>query len=71
MLLNGVVGYFYFTTNKAKDAEVATNATLTSDLKAITDTLTSKKAELESLKGVDAGKDSAITAQQEAIKFSS
>jgi hypothetical protein len=68
LLLNGVVGYFYFTTNKAKDAEVATNATLTNDLKAITDTLTAKKGELESLKGVDAGKDSLITAQQDEIE---
>jgi len=68
VLLNCVVGYFYFTTNKAKDAADEQNVTLTKEMKAVTDTLDAKKAELETMKGVDAGKDSAILAQEDEIE---
>ena len=67
-LIIGVLGYFLFTDNQAKKAAETQNTALTAEVKAYTDTLDAKKAELESLKGVDAGKDSMITAQQAAIE---
>ena len=68
LLINGVVGYFLFTDNQARKSEEGKNVTLTAEMKAITDTLDAKKAELETMKGVDAGKDSAIAAQQSEIE---
>ena len=68
LLINGVVGYFLFTDNQARKSEEGKNVTLTAEMKAITDTLDAKKAELETRKGVDAGKDSAIAAQQSEIE---
>ena len=68
LLINGIVGYFLFTDNQARKSEEGKNVTLTAEMKAVTDTLDAKKAELETMKGVDAGKDSAIAAQQSEIE---
>ena len=68
LLINAIVGYFLYTDNQGKKAAEAQNTALSAEMKAVTDTLDAKKGELEALKGVDAGKDSAITAQQEAIE---
>ena len=68
LLINGVVGYFLFTDNQARKSAETQNVTLTAEMKAVTDTLDAKKAELETMKGVDAGKDSAIAAQQSEIE---
>ncbi len=61
-------GYLLYTDNQARHAAETQNAALSQEMKAVTDTLDAKKGELEAMKGVDAGKDSAITAQQEAIE---
>jgi hypothetical protein len=68
LLINGVVAYFLFTDNQARKSAEGQNVTLEQQKKAVTDTLDAKKAELETLKGVDAGKDSAITVQQNEIE---
>ena len=68
LLVNCIVGYFLFTDNQAKKVAEEQNSTLTKEMKAVTDTLDAKKAELETLKGVDAGKDSAIMVQENEIE---
>ena len=68
LLVNGIVAYFLFTDNQARKSAESQNVTLSSQVKAITDTLDAKKAELETLKGVDAGKDSAIASQINEIE---
>ena len=68
LLVNGVVVYLLYADTQAKKAVEEQNSSLTKEMKAVTDTLDAKKAELETLKGIDAGKDSAILAQEDEIE---
>ena len=68
LLINCIVGYFLFTDNQARKGAEQQNVALSAQIKAVTDTLDAKKAELETMKGIDAGKDSAIAAQEAEIE---
>lgn len=67
LLLNAGTLYLYLTTNKAKTDLTEQKATLEADFKALSDTLDSKKQELEQFKGKNAELDAEITAKQEEI----
>lgn len=67
LLLNAGTLYLYLTTNKAKTDLTEQKATLEADFKTLSDTLDSKKQELEQFKGKNAELDAEITAKQEEI----
>lgn len=67
LLLNAGTLYLYLTTNKAKTDLTEQKATLEADFKTLSDTLDSKKLELEQFKGKNAELDAEITAKQEEI----
>jgi len=67
LLLNCGTLYLYLTTNKAKTDLGEQKVALENDFKALSDTLDSKKMELEQFKGKNAELDAEITAKQEEI----
>jgi predicted nucleic acid-binding Zn-ribbon protein len=67
LLLNCGTLYLYLTTSKAKTDLGEQKVALENDFKALSDTLDSKKMELEQFKGKNAELDAEITAKQEEI----
>lgn len=67
LLLNCGTLYLYLTTNKAKTDLGEQKVALENDFKALSDTLDSKKMELEQFKGKNAELDAEIVAKQEEI----
>ncbi|MES2619949.1 MAG: hypothetical protein V4615_03785 [Bacteroidota bacterium] len=67
LLINGVALFLLYSENKAKKDLTTQKVTLENDFKNLTDTLDSKKAELEQFKGKNADLDSLIVAQQAEI----
>lgn len=67
LLINGVALYLLYSENKAKKDLGDQKIALEHDFKNLTDTLDSKKLELEQYKGKNAELDSIITAKQEEI----
>ncbi len=68
LLLNAGTLYLYLTTNKAKADLSDQKMALESDFKNLTDTLDSRKMELEQYRGKNAELDEQITAKQEEIE---
>lgn len=68
LLLNAGTLYLYLTTNKAKTDISDQKMALESDFKNLTDTLDSRKMELEQYRGKNAELDEQITAKQEEIE---
>jgi regulator of replication initiation timing len=67
LLINGVALYLLYSENKAKKDLGDQKIALEHDFKNLTDTLDSKKVELEQYRGKNAELDSLITAKQEEI----
>ena len=67
LLINGVALYLLYSENKAKKDLGDQKIALENDFKNLTDTLDSKKLELEQYRGKNAELDSLITAKQEEI----
>lgn len=67
LLINGVALFLLYSENKAKKDLTTQKVALENDFKNLTDTLDSKKAELEQFKGKNAELDSLIVAQQAEI----
>ncbi len=67
LLINGVALYLLYSENKAKKDLGEQKIALEHDFKNLTDTLDSKKLELEQYRGKNAELDSLITAKQEEI----
>lgn len=67
LLLNCGTLYLYLTTNKAKTDLGEQKVALENDFKTLSDTLDSKKMELEQFKGKNAELDAEITAKQDEI----
>ena len=67
LLINGVALYLLYSENKAKKDLSDQKIALQNDFKNLSDTLDSKKMELEQYKGKNAELDSIITAKQEEI----
>jgi len=67
LLINGVALYLLYSENKAKKDLTEKKIELEANFKTLTDTLDSKKMELEQYKGKNAELDSIITAKQDEI----
>ena len=67
LITNSATLYLYFTTNKAKTDLTTQKIELENDFKNLSDTLDSKKMELEELRGENDQLDSLITVKQEEI----
>ncbi len=68
LLALGTTGYFLYRDNQEKQASEMENTNLKAAKDSVIATLNAKQAELESLKGVDASKDSAIAAKENEIE---